>query len=95
MVEYIFDAIKATSGQDNEITAIITDDDGNYITEGCKFMLHDKNGSVLSLIEGECRENLWYFTIPAKDTQELKGRYWYCIGCATGNLCFMKPFYLY
>ena len=62
--------------------------------DACYFMLHDKDGSMLYETLGECKENLWYFTIPAEITEGMIGRYWYCIGGMDGNLCFLKPFYL-
>lgn len=95
MVEYIHDIIICDGGVDNNIHAIITDDEENFITQDCAFMLHDKDGALLSMIDGVCTDNTWTFTIPAKETDGLKGRYWYCIKNAGGTLCFMKPFYIH
>lgn len=95
MVEYIYDVIKMTSGENNEITAIITDDEEDPITEGVDFFLYDKDGQVMSIINGIFEEGyLWHFLIPAEITKGLKGRFWYSIKSVNGDLCFMKPFYL-
>lgn len=93
-IEYILDTIKATSGQDIEVCAEITDDDGIAITEGCGLMLHGKDGGVFANIAGTFADGIWSFNIPADLTKDMKGRYYYCI-CSNGqSLCFMKPFYL-
>ena len=94
MIEYIFDAIKCTAGENVEVTAFITDEAGEFITENCGFMLHDKDGNMITKIEGVCSDNLWSFIIPAELTKGLRGRYEYCIYDAKGTLCFRKPFYL-
>lgn len=35
MIEYLYNAIRATTGDDITITADITDDNGKYIDSGC------------------------------------------------------------
>lgn len=93
-VEYILDTIKATAGQEIEVCAEITDDDGTPVTEGCGFMLHNNDGSLVAMVDGTYADGVWSFTIPAETTKGLKGRLLYCI-CSNGeSLCFRKPFYL-
>lgn len=96
MVEYLYNAIKTTSGSIATITAIITEDNGNFITSGCKFVLHDKDGEkMIKELEGTYDENTneWTFIISAEITKELKGRFWYCIKHSGTNICFKQPIY--
>ena len=93
MIEYLYDAIRATASLDIAITANITDDEGNVITEGCSLMLSDDN-KVIAMIEGAFDGELWEFNIPASTTSGLSGRYWYCIHHHDNTLCFKKPIYL-
>jgi hypothetical protein len=93
MIEYIYDAIRATAGQEICICALITDDEGNAVSEGCGLMLHDDDGMIVK-VEGVFNGEDWSFVIPAEATQGLKGRYWYCICRANSNLCFKTPIYL-
>lgn len=93
MIEYLYDAIRATAGLDIVIAANITDDEGVPITEGCSLMLSDDNKAI-TIINGVYDGELWSFTIPASDTVGLSGRYWYCIYYNDSALCFKKPIYL-
>ena len=97
MIEYLYDAIKATATTDTTISAEIADAEGNVVTEGCALMLHDREGNMISTYAGVyvAEINLWFFTIPAEDTKELRGRHMYCI-CNMNeqrNLCFKQPIY--
>lgn len=95
MIEYLYNAIMATSGQDIEINAVITDIDSNYITEGCALMLHNNDGMICR-VEGEYSEvtNEWSFIVPASETEGLTGRYWYYFCKNDVNICFKEPIYL-
>ena len=96
-VEYLYDAIRAIAGQEIVITAVITDDEEDYISEACCLMLHDEDGeAIIAMGEGEFipQQLSWEFTIPAEATRGLKGRYWYCIMHENNNLCFKQPIYL-
>lgn len=97
MIEYLYDCIKATANTDTIISAEITDEAEAPITEGCALMLHDKEDNMIGTYAGIYVEelNLWFFTIPADDTKELRGRHMYCI-CNVAdnrNLCFKQPIY--
>jgi oligoribonuclease (3'-5' exoribonuclease) len=94
MIEYLYDAIRAVAGQEINVAAVITDDAGAVITEGCKFALHI--GDEMFAFDGiyiPATQN-WQFTIPAEITKGLSGRYYYCIQKDGSNLCFKTPFYL-
>lgn len=96
MIEYIYDCIRAIKDQDIEISAIITNPEGESITTGCSFVLYvDKDNEYK--FDGEYFNEMgtWQFTIPAEITKGLeKGRYFYSIQYKDENLCFLKPFYL-
>lgn len=96
MIEYLFDAIRATSGQDIRIVAEITDDNGIVLTEGCSINLFGTEKEYISSFEGEYQEenSEWIFTIPAEATKGLRGRYYYCISYHGQSLCFRQPLYL-
>lgn len=94
MIEYLYNAIRATAGNDIAITAEITDADGNNIEDSCYLMLHDKDRkTVLAEVRGKYEDGEWVFIIPATQTKELKGRYWYCIRHVNNSLCFKEPIY--
>lgn len=94
MIEYLYDAIRATAGQDIKIYAELTDKDGNVYEEGCHLMLFNPEKELIVTVDGEIVENEWIFTIPAEITEGLKGRFWYCICHHNINLCFKEPIYL-
>lgn len=92
MVEYIFNTIRATAGEEITISADITDNSGEAITENCSFLLFDDE-EVLYTALGFLDE-YWSFTIPAEVTEGKNGRYWYCINHGDVSLCFKEPIYL-
>lgn len=92
MIEYLANAIRATAGEEFVIVANIAED-GIDVTSGCGFMLHIDEDNVI-MIDGEYKDELWFFTVPAEATKGLSGRYFYCL-CRDGNtLCFQEPIYL-
>lgn len=93
MIEYLYNAIRATSGDDITITAEIRDDDGECISNGCSLMLWDDE-KLLTSVDGMLIDELWSFTIPASTTTGLSGRYWYCISLHHNKLQFKQPIYL-
>lgn len=92
MVEYLYDAIRAAAGTDITIAAEATDEFGNVITDGCALVLH-LDGNKMIFVSGDYLEGVWNFTIPAETTQDLKGRYWYCVKHYDSQLCFKQPIY--
>lgn len=93
MIEYLYNAIRATAGEDITITAEITDDSGECVADGCALMLWDDK-ELLTSVDGMLIDDLWSFTIPADKTAGLVGRYWYCICHNHNKLQFKEPLYL-
>lgn len=95
MIEYLYNAIRATAGQEIVVGAEITDANGQFLEEGCHLMLFDPNKELIATIDGiYLNEGNWEFTIPAETTEGLHGRYWYCMCYHSDNLCFKEPMYL-
>lgn len=92
-IEYLHDAIRASSGQDVKITAIITDNEGAEITSNCKLALWNGN-EVIFETEGEYNDGEWTFVIPADLTINLHGRYFYAVSNNELDLSFRQPIYL-
>lgn len=94
MIEYLYDCIRATNGEDVEICAIIEDDSGTAVTEGCGLRLfNDTVETMLYRAEGVYSNDMWTFVLPADITEGLKGRYWYCFCQGDRTLCFKQPIY--
>ena len=97
MIEYLYDAIRAVAGQEIKVEAYITDENENFITEGCYFVLHDKAGTNVLLTKlGQYNTETmnWDFVLAPEETKGLNGRYLYCIQHNDSNLCFKQPIYL-
>lgn len=92
MIEYLYDAIRVSSGHTAYITAKVLADDGTPITEGCNLMIYSED-SLLMEVEGLYTEEVWLFEIPAEATKGYNGRYWYCICNEDTDLCFKQPIY--
>lgn len=95
MIEYLHNAIRATAGTPIVITAVITDDSESPIESGCCLGLHNDK-EMMAMYEGTFNADtqLWEFAIPAEDTADLCGRFWYCIKHNDEMLCFKEPIYL-
>lgn len=96
MIEYLYDAIRATAGQDVPVYATFANDDGTFMSEGVVFMLHNPDGSHLATVEGSynAETGQWTFTVPGKVTAGRTGRHLYCFQQDGSELCFKKPYYL-
>lgn len=92
MIEYLYDAIRATAGSDIQIAARVLDDLGNPIVEGCEFILNIDDETMIT-VGGDYKDGIWTFPIPAEFTKGLKGRYWYCMRHNDEQLCFMNAIY--
>jgi hypothetical protein len=92
LIEYLYDAIRVSSGQNAIITAKIIDDNGHPITEGCHLMIHSNDDAILT-IEGTYYDDMWLFELPGQFTKEFNGRYWYCVCKNDTDLCFKQPIY--
>ena len=95
MIEYLYNAIRATAGTPITITAIITDDSDSPIEEVCYLLLHNDT-DMIAMTERVYNAELanWEFTLPPDTTQDLCGRFWYCIKHNEEMLCFKEPIYL-
>ncbi|MBQ8413504.1 MAG: hypothetical protein IJX12_07880 [Lachnospiraceae bacterium] len=93
MVEYLYDAIRASVGEDIAITAKISDN-GSPIVVDCYLELNDDDSAIIRVI-GHYADSIWEFLIPGSATKGLeKGRYWYSIHYNDTSLAFDKPIYL-
>lgn len=96
MVEYLYDVIRAIAGADNMVNAYITDDNENFITEDCSFVIHDGTADiVIAKFKGQYNTelNLWEFLLDTELAKSLKGRYLYCVQHKDQPLCFKRPIY--
>lgn len=94
MIEYIYDVIRASSGQPVGISARLTKEDGAPIETACELHLFDDDKMIASAPGIYLGEGMWQFEIAAEATVGRTGRYWYCIGNDGHSLCFKKPLYL-
>lgn len=95
LIEYLYNAIRATAESDLNINAKITDGDGVDIVSGCYFQLFNDKEQIIE-IEGIYNEadKEWYFEIPSNLIKGLIGRYWYTITNYENPLSFKQPIYL-
>lgn len=96
MIEYLYDAIRIVAGQDTPVYAVFANDDGSFVSEGCKFVIHRPDGEMIVAVDGTFNPETgqWTFDVPGEATEGLSGRYEYCFQHDGSNLCFRKPFYL-
>ena len=94
MIEYIYDVIRASSGQPLAITATLTKEDTTPITTPCELHIFNDDEMIISAPGAYLGEGVWQFEVGAELTDGLKGKYWYCIGNEGVSLCFKKPIYL-
>lgn len=94
MTEYLYNAIRATSGDALEVCAKITDDYGSLIENGCYMTIYDKDGStVIALQDGIFDNGIMKFNFDAVLIGNLKGCYWYTINYDGGAISFKQPIY--
>lgn len=91
--EYLYSALRATAGEDITINAIVTDEEGKAITEGCGLMIIDKGSNVIAKVAGTFEGDSWLFAIPADATKGLTGRHYYRVTKGDTSLCFPTPIY--
>jgi hypothetical protein len=95
MIEYLYDAIRVSAGDDATIAAVIKDAGGAYITDQCYLMIYDGDTMLLN-IGGVYKDDVWNFTIPSTFSATTKRghRYFYCVcDCNHNNICFRQPIY--
>lgn len=94
MIEYVYNTIRATAGEDIAILAKVRDAYGDPIP-ACYFHLFDDE-QMLTMIAGNALDDdTWEFIVPAAITKDRNGRHWYCI-CDENHssLCFKEAIYL-
>jgi hypothetical protein len=92
MIEYIYNMIRASSGEDVEICAIIEDDSGEPVTDGCGLRLYSNDmKTTIYRAEGIYGNGVWTFVLPGEITKNLRGRHWYCFCQGDRTLCFKQP----
>lgn len=96
MIEYIGEIIRMSSGEDNDITAYIFDDDNNPITEGCTLEITFPDDRDVLVVEGfyDDEEVIWHFPVEGEDTEGFYGKASYVIRHDWESLCFHCPLYL-
>ena len=97
MIEYLYNGIRAHAGNDLTISAVVTNEGGEVITEGVVLALHDKDReTMIYMANGTYSEEAkeLTFVIPKEITKGKSGRYWYCIQYEGNALCFKEPIYL-
>lgn len=98
MIEYLYDTIRATAGDNVELAAKIQTASGEPVTDNCHIMLFDKDDNLLGTYHGDYiggSKEYWQFTIPAEITAGKIGRYWYRICTPEASLCFKQPIYFH
>ncbi len=90
MIEYLYDAIRATAGADVDIITRITED-GESV-DGVCLVLHVDDEHMI-IVEGVQSGDAYSFKLPAEATKDLKGRYMYCFKREDEMLCFKQPIY--
>ena len=95
MIEYLFNTIRATANEDIVITAKISTPTGEPVTSGTHIGIYNDADERLIKVDGFNVDDVWEYTIPAEDTKNLKGKYWYCICCndTHKSYCFKQPIY--
>lgn len=92
MIEYLYNAIRATAGDTAEVAVIITDENNNFIKENVYFMLFDINDNLITSVNGDFTGSEWIFNVPTTGLE--KGNYYYCLAHNDEKLCFKQAFYL-
>jgi hypothetical protein len=95
LIEYIYDAIKATAGEDIPIIMEVRNPEGELVTEGCGISIHCTEDQVCR-VDGvyDADGQVWKFVIPGEATKGHTGRHYYCVCKADGTLNFKTPIYL-
>ena len=95
MIEYLYNAIRASANEDIVITAKISTPTGEPVTSGTHIGIYNDKDERLVMVNGEETDGVWEYQIPGALTADLKGKYWYCICCNNTHksYCFKQPIY--
>lgn len=90
MIEYLYNAIRANSGEDVNISASVVDTE---VEGNCYIRLMDENRNEIFKDKGTFLENYYIFIIPELITKELHGRYLYMFEDDNRSLSFPQAIY--
>lgn len=95
MIEYLYDAVRTSDGEDMAITATIRDNDGTTITDGCALRIFDEDGALIEEVGGTYYTDvgIWEFkfTFP---THKARARYFYTIAHNGEDINFKARIYV-
>lgn len=95
MIEYLYDAVRTSDGEDMTITAKITENDGTVITDGCALRIFDEGGALIEEVGGtyytDAEKWEFKFELPYNSA---RNRYFYTISHNGIDLAFKAPIYL-
>ena len=95
MIEYLYDAVRASDGEDMTITATIRDNDGTTITDGCALRIFDEGGALIEEVGGTYYAGVerweFKFTFP---THKARARYFYTIAHNGEDINFEARIYV-
>ena len=95
MIEYLYDAVRTSDGEDMTITATIRDIDGTTITDGCALRIFDEDGALIEEVNGTYYTDVgkwgFKFTFP---THKARARYFYTIAHNGEDMNFKARIYL-
>ena len=95
MIEYLYDAVRTSDGEDMTITATIRDNDGTTITDGCALRIFDEGGALIEEVDGTYYTDVgkwaFKFTFP---THKARARYFYTIAHNGEDINFKARIYV-
>ena len=95
MIEYLYDAVRTSDGEDVTITAAIRENDGTTITDGCALRIFDEGGTLIEEVGGtyytDAERWEFKFTFP---TDKVRARYFYTIAHNGEDINFKARIYV-
>lgn len=95
MIEYLYDAVRTSDGEDMTIAATIRENDGTIITDGCALRIFDEGGALIEEIGGtyytDAEKWEFRFTFPAHNP---RARYFYTIAHNGEDINFKARIYV-
>ncbi len=95
MIEYLYDAVRTSDGEDVTITATIRENDGTTITDGCALRIFDEDGALIDEVNGTYYTDVgrwaFKFTFP---THKTRARYFYTIAHNGEDINFKARIYV-
>ena len=95
MIEYLYDAVRTSDGEDVTITAAIRENDGTTITDGCALRIFDEDGALIEEVDGtyytDVKRWAFKFTFPP---HKARARYFYTIAHNGEDINFKARIYV-